>query len=200
MESVVEQSCPVCGAEDALRMLAHTSEIPYFGEHTQITMSCSSCGWRVTDFIPAEGKKPGSWSLKIQNSGHVSARVVRSSSCTVRISELGLEVSPGASSTGYISNVEGVLERFCAAIGTIRRQADRDSDDETLLKCDELLERIEQVKCAREVVTLELLDPVGHSQILHEDAVSTKISDDVAKALDPGPVYPVFDIGSEETN
>ena len=200
MESVVEQSCPVCGAEDALRMLAHTSEIPYFGEHTQITMSCSSCRWRVTDFIPAEGKKPGSWSLKIQNSEHVSARVVRSSSCTVRISELGLEVSPGASSTGYISNVEGVLERFCAAIGTIRRQADRDSDDETLLKCDELLERIEQVKCAQEVVTLELLDPVGHSQILHEDAVSTKISDDVAKALDPGPVYPVFDIGSEETN
>ena len=200
MESVVEQSCPVCGAEDALRMLAHTSEIPYFGEHTQITMSCSSCGWRVTDFIPAEGKKPGSWSLIIKNTEHVSARVVRSSSCTVRISELGLEVSPGASSTGYISNVEGVLQRFCDAIGTIRRQADRDSDDETLLKCDELLERIEQVKCAREVVTLELLDPVGHSQILHEDAVSTKISDDVAKALDPGPVYPVFDIGSEETN
>ncbi len=198
MESAVEQSCPVCGTEDSLRMLAHTSEIPYFGEHTQITMSCSSCGWRVTDFIPAEGKKAGMWKLVIANRGHISARVVRSSSCTVRISELGLEVSPGSSSTGYISNVEGVLERFCMAIGTIRKQAERDKEDVTLEKCDDLLGRIESVKDAREIVTLELLDPVGHSQILHEDAVSAEISDEEAKGLDPGPLYPVFDIGNDE--
>ena len=43
-------------------------------------------------------------------------------------------------------------------------------------------------------VTLELLDPVGHSQILHEDAVSSEISEAEAKNLDPGPVYPVFDV------
>ena len=42
-------------------------------------------------------------------------------------------------------------------------------------------------------VTLELLDPVGHSQILHEDAISREIGKDEAESLDPGPVYPVFD-------
>ena len=162
--------------------------------------SCSKCGWRVTDFIPAEGKKPGLWKLKIEDNAHLNARVVRSSSCTVRISELGLEVSPGSSSTGYVSNVEGVLERFCDAIGTIRRQADSESDTEILGKCDDLLGRIELVKTAQETVTLELLDPVGHSQILHEDATSTEISEEQAKELDPGPVYPVFDLGSEEAN
>ena len=46
-------------------------------------------------------------------------------------------------------------------------------------------------------VTLELLDPVGHSQILHDEAVSSEISDDDAKELDPGPVYPIFDVSSE---
>ena len=197
MESSVGQSCPICGNENSLKMMAHSSEIPYFGEHTQITMSCNSCGWRVTDFIPAEGKKAGSWTLIVSSTEHVSARVVRSSSCTVRIAELGLEVTPGSSSTGYISNVEGVLDRFASAIGTIRRQADVENDEDTKTKCDELLSKIDMVKSGELVVTLELLDPVGHSQILHEEAVSSEISDEDAKELDPGPIYPVFDVTNE---
>lgn len=197
MESSVEQSCPICGNENSLKMMAHSSEIPYFGEHTQITMSCNSCGWRVTDFIPAEGKKAGSWTLIVSSTEHISARVVRSSSCTVRIAELGLEVTPGSSSTGYISNVEGVLDRFASAIGTIRRQVDVENDDDTKTKCDELLSKINMVKSGELVVTLELLDPVGHSQILHEEAVSSEISDEDAKELDPGPIYPVFDVSNE---
>ena len=197
MESSVGQSCPICGNENSLKMMAHSSEIPYFGEHTQITMSCNSCGWRVTDFIPAEGKKAGSWTLIVSSTEHVSARVVRSSSCTVRIAELGLEVTPGSSSTGYISNVEGVLDRFASAIGTIRRQTDVENDEVTKTKCDELLSKIDMVKSGKLVVTLELLDPVGHSQILHEEAVSSEISDEDAKELDPGPIYPVFDVSNE---
>ena len=197
MESTVEQSCPICGNENSLKMMAHSSEIPYFGEHTQITMSCNSCGWRVTDFIPAEGKKAGSWTLVVSSTEDISARVVRSSSCTVRIAELGLEVTPGSSSTGYISNVEGVLDRFASAIGTIRRQADVENDEDTKTKCDELLSKIDMVKSGKLVVTLELLDPVGHSQILHEEAVSSEISDEDAKELDPGPIYPVFDVSNE---
>ena len=197
MESSVEQSCPICGNENSLKMMAHSSEIPYFGEHTQITMSCNSCGWRVTDFIPAEGKKAGSWTLIVSSTEHISARVVRSSSCTVRIAELGLEVTPGSSSTGYISNVEGVLDRFASAIGTIRRQADIENDEVTKTKCDELLSKIDMVKSGKLVVTLELLDPVGHSQILHEEAVSSEISDEDAEELDPGPIYPVFDVSNE---
>ena len=197
MESHVEQSCPICGVENSLKMLAHTSEIPYFGEHTQITMSCDSCGWRVTDFIPAEGKKAGSWKLVVSSAEHVNTRVVRSSSCTVRIDELGLEVTPGSSSTGYISNVEGVLDRFSSAIGTIRRQADAEADEDILRKCDELLSKIDMVMNGHLTVTLELLDPIGHSQILHDEAVSSEISDEDAKDLHPGPVYPVFDVTSE---
>ena len=64
-------------------------------------------------------------------------------------------------------------------------------------KCDELLSKIDMVKNGRLTVTLELLDPVGHSQILNEEAVSSEISDEDARELDPGPVYPVFDVSSE---
>ena len=194
VESRLEQDCPICFSEGTLKMIAHSSEIPYFGEHTQITMVCEECGWKVTDFIPADGKKPGAWSLVVNSERHMSTRVVRSSSCTIRISELGLEVSPGGSSTGYVSNIEGVLNRFEDAVGTIRRQAERDDEGtEILTQCDDMIDSIDAVRKGDESVTLELLDPVGHSQILHEDAVSREIGREEAESLDPGPVYPVFD-------
>ena len=192
--SRLEQDCPICFSEGTLKMIAHSSEIPYIGEHTQITMFCEGCGWKVTDFIPADGKKPGAWSLVVNSERHMSTRVVRSSSCTIRISELGLEVSPGGSSTGYVSNIEGVLNRFEDAVGTIRRQAERDDEGtEILTQCDDMIDSIDAVRKGDESVTLELLDPVGHSQILHEDAVSREIGREEAESLDPGPVYPVFD-------
>ena len=194
VESRLEQDCPICFSEGTLKMIAHSSEIPYFGEHTQITMVCEGCGWKVTDFIPADGKKPGAWSLVVNSERHMSTRVVRSSSCTIRISELGLEVSPGGSSTGYVSNIEGVLNRFEDAVGTIRRQAERDDEGtEILPQCEDMIDSIDAVRNGDESVTLELLDPVGHSQILHEDAVSREIGREEAESLDPGPVYPVFD-------
>ena len=194
MESRLDQDCPICFSEATLKMIAHSSEIPYFGEHTQITMICEGCGWKVTDFIPADGKKPGAWSLTVDSEEHMSTRVVRSSSCTVRISELGLEVSPGGSSTGYVSNIEGVLKRFEDAVGTIKRQSERDQEDPDIVtRCNEMLTLINLVRTGSYSVTLELLDPVGHSQILHDDAVSREIASEEAESLDPGPVYPVFD-------
>ena len=111
-EQPVDIPCPICSIPGKVYMIAHVEEIPYFGEHTQVTVMCHSCGWRQTDFIPAEGKKPGGWSLAIDSLETLSARVIRSSSCTIKVHELDLEVAPGSNATGYVSNVEGVLSRF----------------------------------------------------------------------------------------
>ena len=43
-EVVVEISCPMCAADGSVRMMTHIDEIPYFGEHTQVTVLCKSCG------------------------------------------------------------------------------------------------------------------------------------------------------------
>ena len=58
-EIPIDIACPICHVEGQVRMLTHIDDIPYFGEHTQVTVLCHSCGWRQSDFIPAEGKKPG---------------------------------------------------------------------------------------------------------------------------------------------
>ena len=129
MDSVVELPCPVCNVEHNLIMTTHSAEIPYFGEHTQVTLMCNSCGWRQTDFIPADGVKPGGWSLCIDNMSKLSTRIVRSSSCTVCIPELDLEVNPGSSNAGYVTNTEGLLVRFTEVVERIARDLQADGDD-----------------------------------------------------------------------
>ena len=192
LESKVEQPCPICFSDEGLTMIAHTSEIPYFGEHTQLTILCPSCGWKHTDFIPAEGKKPGAFSLEIEGIEMLSVRIIRSSSCTIKIEELGLEVEPGGATTGYVSNIEGVLNRFQGAVEMMYRQAKTSNEKETIRKCEALLEKINLVKDGNLMVEITLLDPMGHSQILHENAVSRELTERELEELEVGPSIPIF--------
>ena len=192
MQSKVDAPCPQCGSADALTMLAMNDEIPYFGEHTQITVLCDSCGWKHTDFIPSDGEKPGFSSLVVDDSEKTMARVVRSSSCTIRIPDLDLEVTPGGSSSGYVTNIEGVIRRFENAIETVIRGDEDGGVTETALQ---ILESLEKVKDGSGKVTVELLDPKGRSQIIHPDAVSRQLMDEEEEVLETGPEIPVFDLG-----
>ncbi len=185
MESSVEQPCPLCHSEDGLTMLTLSTEIPYFGEHTQITLICDSCGWKHTDFIPSEGLKPGAWTLALDSEENLAARVVRSSSCTIRITGLDLEVSPGSSSSGFISNVEGVIKRFEDAIGIVLKGPDGEIDD-VRGSANDLLEKLEKIKNGDSSSKIELLDPRGRSQILHVNAVSRDLTEDESVMLQVG--------------
>ena len=185
MESSVEQPCPLCHSEDGLTMLTLSTEIPYFGEHTQITLICDSCGWKHTDFIPSEGLKPGAWTLALDSEENLAARVVRSSSCTIRITGLDLEVSPGSSSSGFISNVEGVIKRFEDAIGIVLKGPDGEIDD-VRGSANDLLEKLERIKSGDSSSKIELLDPRGRSQILHVNAVSRDLTEDESTTLQVG--------------
>ena len=184
-------------------MIAHVDEIPYFGDHTQVTILCHDCGWRQTDFIPAEGKKAGGWSLVIDDEEKLRARVVRSSSCTVCIPELDLQVNPGSSATGYVSNVEGVLNRFQEIIDMV----ERDLSQQFLLAEGEqrqaLMDQMASLQTMTltlanlggpdaEAVTLVLLDPHGHSMILHPDASERELTVEELGELPVGPDPAVF--------
>ena len=195
-EVPVEIPCPVCKVEGEVAMMTHIDEIPYFGEHTQVTVLCNACGWRQTDFIPAEGKKPGASTLIISKPEHMRARVIRSSSCTVKLVELDLEVNPGSASTGYVSNVEGVIDRFMDVIIMVTRQAYVDDSEMSDIKqLQEMHTTLLELKenPIPNAVTLELLDPNGHSQIIHEDATLRELSQIELSELPQSPEPPVFD-------
>ena len=202
-EQPIDLPCPVCSGVGQVNMIAHIDEIPYFGEHTQVTLMCHECGWRQTDFIPAEGKKAGAWSIVIDTEEKLRARVVRSSSCTVALPELDLQVNPGTSATGYVSNIEGVLNRFQEIIDMVQRDVAaqfEEGDDEVR---DELMEHMATLQSMThalsqvghpdaESLTLELLDPHGHSMILHDDAVERELTAEELEELPVGPDPAVF--------
>ncbi|MEC8577464.1 MAG: ZPR1 zinc finger domain-containing protein [Candidatus Thermoplasmatota archaeon] len=202
-EQSIDLPCPICSSSGNVNMIAHIDEIPYFGEHTQVTILCHDCGWRQTDFIPAEGKKAGGWSMVIDDEEKLRARVVRSSSCTVSVPELDLEVNPGTSSTGYVSNVEGVLHRFQEIINMVERDLSQQFLNAEGDAREELMEQMATLQNMTLTlaalggpdatpITLVLLDPHGHSMILHPDATERALTEEELRELPVGPDPAVF--------
>ena len=202
-EQPIDIPCPVCASTGNVNMIAHIDEIPYFGEHTQVTLLCDDCGWRQTDFIPAEGKKAGGWSLVLDNEEKLRARVVRSSSCTIVLPELDLQVNPGSSSTGYVSNVEGVLNRFLEIVNMVDRDLVAQFEEASEEERETMMEHMASLQNMKLVMgelgqegasplTLELLDPHGHSMIIHPEAVERDLTPAELQSLPVGPDPAVF--------
>ena len=84
--------------------------IPFFGEVMHITSLCE-CGFRYSDTLILAQSKPVHYELKIKAQDDINARVVRSTSGTIRIPELGIDIEPGPASESFVSNIEGVLDR-----------------------------------------------------------------------------------------
>jgi zinc finger protein len=174
--------CPVCKGKETLEMTSKTEKIPYFGEIMESTLLCSECGYRHSDTICLEQKEPIRYSLEIKKED-LNTRVVKSQSATLSIPELGLKVEPGPKSQGYVSNVEGVINRFESAVATAIEWAEEEQIKENALK---ILEKIENVKNGNEKATLIVEDPFGHSIIVHKDAKHRKLTEDEINELNTG--------------
>ena len=109
--------------------------------------------------------------------------------------ELDLEVEPGIAADGYVSNVEGVLNRFISAIEMLQRQASHDDDDESCYAdCQVYIDALNAAIAGEgSELTLVLLDPLGNSKILHEEARNTSLSEREVEGLSIGPTMPIFD-------
>ena len=198
MESTIDVSCVICG-ESGLVMLAHTEGIAYFGEHTQVTLTCPACGWRQTDFIPAEAREGSCQSYHIDSSDDLQVRVIRGSACTVRLVELDLEVRPGSHSTGYVSNIEGVLNRFQEVIDMVGRQAAVEENQDAIAELTKLTEAMLEIREGQRGATIEFLDPHGHSMILTDNVESRPLSIEEIEDLPVGPAAGLMEAGAAQS-
>ncbi len=196
MESKIDVSCVICGFDGGLSMLAHTEEIAYFGEHTQITLTCPGCGWRQTDFIPAEAREGSSHTYRIDSTDDLQVRVIRGSACTVRLLELDLEVRPGSHSTGYVSNIEGVLNRFQDVVDMVGRQAAIEGDDGAITELEQLTQAMLEIRRGQREATLQLLDPHGHSMILTDHVQTRALTEAEIDDLPVGPGAGLMEAGA----
>jgi zinc finger protein len=87
-------------------------------------------------------------------------------SASLEIPELGVRIDPGPACQGFVSNIEGVLDR----VEQIVKGALLWGEEEERENARTLLERIRGVKCGAIPVTLILEDRCGNSAIIADKA------------------------------
>ena len=159
------QPCPVCH-KNTLTLREVNREIPYFGMSFIFSMDCSGCNYHMAD-VELEGSgKPIKHTLEIEDEKDLSIRIVKSSTATIKIPRL-IEITPGPVSNGYISNVEGILNRVKNII-----ESKKDDEDSSVRKqAKNQLKKIQRVIWGREKLTLVLTDPNGNSAIISDKVV-----------------------------
>jgi len=129
---------------------------------------CSRCGYKHSEVLSLEEREPVSYTLEVREEEDLSIRVIRSATSILQIPELGVVVRPGPRSEGYITNVEGVLQRIEDVLSTIEKQDEEGGEKGE--KARGVLRILQRVRRGEERVTLRLLDPKGIGAILSEKA------------------------------
>jgi len=183
--------CPLC--HNDLVMTWQRDEIPYFGEIMYISAKCQ-CSFRFADTMLLSSKEPMRYELLVETQEDLNARVIRSTSGTIRIPKMGITIEPGAVSESYITNVEGVMQRIQSVLMTASRWVQE--DEEKFARSKELLCMLEEVLESKNKITVIIEDPLGNSAIISKKVIATKLSKEEAENLTTGMI--VFDIDKSE--
>jgi zinc finger protein len=165
VETRVPGPCPYCNTE--IEYLYKTENIPYFSDILIISAICSSCGYKFVDTQLLKHGEPARYTLTITSGDDMAVRVVRSMSASIEIPEIGVRIDPGPTCTGFVSNVEGVLDRIeQVAKGAFQWGTKEEKENATTLLAD-----IARIKTGGYPVTLILEDPCGNSGIIADKTV-----------------------------
>ncbi|MEM0297624.1 MAG: ZPR1 zinc finger domain-containing protein [Zestosphaera sp.] len=148
--------CPACGVK-ALNVSVYIYETPLIGRILLEVWKCSNCGYRRSDVGTAESRDAVNIVFRVESSNDLKALVVKSSSAYIEIPELGIEISPGPASQGYITTVEGVLERV---LDNTPSECFNESS-----QCSEFVKKVTRAMNSEIPFTLILSDPAGKSEV-----------------------------------
>ncbi len=165
-----EQKCPVC-LKNELVLSEVESEVPFFGRVFVFSMHCSSCHYHKADVEAAEKHAPSKFVFEVSGKHDLSVRVVRSSEGVVRIPNVG-SIEPGPDAEGFITNIEGIIEKFKKQIEFLRDSSEEECDRE---KAKNLLKKLQNVLHGSEKLKIIIEDPSGNSAIVSEKAVRSKL-------------------------
>ncbi|MFH1668496.1 MAG: ZPR1 zinc finger domain-containing protein [Candidatus Woesearchaeota archaeon] len=164
------EMCPVCRTKN-LSLVEAEQEVPYFGKVFIFSMACSECKYFKSDVECAEQKPASRYTLDVENEADLNIRVVRSSEGTIKIPRIGA-IEPGPAAEGFVTNVEGVIQKFKEQVEHIR---DEEEDEAIKKKAKNMLKKINRVLFGQESVKLIIEDPTGNSAIVSEKAVKSKL-------------------------
>lgn len=164
------QPCHICGKNE-LTLSEIEKDIPYFGKAFILSMYCENCKYKKTDVDLDEKQEPAKYTFTVENEEDLNVRIVKSSEATVKIPRM-ITIDPGVASDGFVSNIEGLLNRITDILESTR---DSEDDPAKRKKAKNQLKKLSRVLWGRENLTIEISDPSGNSTIISEKAVKTKI-------------------------
>ena len=86
-------------------------------------MDCTSCDYHMADVETDNAGKPVKYTLDIENENDLNIRIVKSSQAKIKVPRL-IEITPGPVSSGYVTNVEGILNRIKKVIESLKEDED----------------------------------------------------------------------------
>jgi len=169
-EDFEQQPCPLCH-EKTLILTERETEVPYFGKVYLFSMTCNSCKYHKADVEATEQKDPVKYEFEISSEDDMKVRVVKSSEATVKLPHLAT-ITPGPASQGYVTNIEGILNRVKYQIESAKEM---EEDDENKKKAKNLLKKITRIMWGQERQKLIIEDPSGNSTIISDKVVKSQL-------------------------
>lgn len=170
INSVSGEPCPFCH-EKTLTLMEAERDVPFFGKCYIFSMDCSSCNYHKADVEAEESKNPLKTTFEISSEEDMKVRVIKSSNATIKIPRIAT-IEPGEASNGYITNVEGILNRLKKQIEFAR---DNSEEADEKKKAKNMLKKLQRVMWGQEKLSLTLEDPTGNSAIISDKAIVKKL-------------------------
>lgn len=170
MEVIEGETCPMCNAK-TLTLMETQREIPFFGLVSLFSMDCATCRYHKADLEALEEKDPVKYTLEINSEEDLRIRIVKSSFATVKIPHVG-NIEPGDAANGYITNVEGILNRMKKQVEFLRDNSEDKADSK---KAKNIVKKLQRVLWGQEKLKITIEDPTGNSAIISEKAIKGKL-------------------------
>jgi zinc finger protein len=164
------EECPICHNK-TLTLMESEMDIPFFGKTYLFSMSCSNCSYHKADVEADEEKPPSKYTIEVSSEEDMKIRVIKSSNAKVNIPHVGT-IEPGEASNGYITNIEGLLQRMKKMVEVLR---DDSEDEEDKKKAKNILKKLLRVMWGQETLKIIIEDPTGNSAIISDKAQKTKL-------------------------
>ena len=170
IEELKGQTCPMCG-KNTLTLTQLKREIPYFGTIMIYSMSCSNCKFHKSDIDTLEKNEPAKYTIEVNGEDDLNIRVIKSSQAIIKIPRI-VEISPGPASNGYVTNIEGIIQRVKDRFEAQKEIEDDKDKKKAYLK---LIKKLNRVLWGKEKLKIIIEDPSGNSAIISEKTKLEKL-------------------------
>ncbi len=161
--------CPACGSGE-LEITDYLYDAPLVGLLLLSSGKCSVCGYKYSDIRMAEGGEPERVEVRVEGAEDLDILVIKSSTATLEMPELGVKITPGPASQGFITTIEGILRRVLEVLEVLCEDPSTSREE-----CARRREELEKAVRGEKPFTLVIVDPDGASKVVRDRESKEKL-------------------------